>query len=239
MGIQIRILFQEIGSLLMTKYNVTKQLLLIFFAISLASCSPSQYISSSYSSALSLIVDQFSEGQQIINRDLIESIPFASAAIKFTDGKESLIILESARKEKNSWISSDRVRFTESEGRILSTIGLPNNLYAIDRPNIKFGEIIRKGKFEYISYYSFRNPEFNNLKVEVKAKVIGEETVSIYGLEKTLVLIEESIYSSRINWKATNHFWVDRESLFVWKSIQVLTPKLPYLEISITKKPAS
>ena len=239
MGIQIRILFQEIGSRLMNKNNVTKQFLPMYIAINLVSCSPSQYLSSSYTSAFSLLVDQFTGGKQVINRDLIESIPFASASIKFSDGGESLIILESTRKDKNLWISSDRIKFTESEGRVLSTIGLPNDLYIIDRPNIDFGKLIKKGKFKYISYYSFRNPELNNLKVEVKAKVVGEETVSIYGIEKNLVLIEESIYSSSINWKATNKFWVDRESLFVWKSIQALTPRLPYLEISITKKPAS
>mgnify|MGYP003309737228 CR=1 FL=1 len=239
MGIQIRILFQGIGSRLMIKNNFIKKLLPMFIAINLVSCSASQYISSSYSSAFSLLVNQFSDDQQFISRDLIESIPFASASIKFSDGGESLIILESTRKDKNLWISSDRIKFTESAGRVLSTIGLPNDLYTIDRPNIDFGKLIQKGKFEYISYYSFRNPELNNLKVEVKAKVIGEETVSIYGIDKNLVLIEESIYGSSINWKAINKFWVDRESLFVWKSIQALTPKLPYLEISITKKPAS
>ncbi len=223
----------------MTKNNVIKLLLPMFIAIHLVSCSPSQYISSSYSSAFSLLVNQFSDGQQIISRELIESIPFASASIKFSDGGESLIILESTRKDKNIWISSDRIKFTEYEGRVLSTIGLPNDLYSIDRPNIDFGELIQKGKFKYSSYYSFRNPELNNLKVEVEAKVVGEETVSIYGIDKNLLLIEESIYSSSINWKARNQFWVDRESLFVWKSIQALTPKLPDLEISITKKPAS
>ena len=128
----------------MTRYYVTKQILLMLFAINLVSCSPSQYISSSYSSAFSLLVNQFTEGQQVINRDLIESIPFASASIKFSDGVESLIILESTRKDKNLWISSDRIRFTESEGRVLRTIGLPNDLYAIDRPNIKFADLLKR-----------------------------------------------------------------------------------------------
>ena len=40
---------------------------------------------------------------------------------------------------------------------LFRTIGLPNDLYSIDRPNINFEFLLaQKGKFEYISYYSFR-----------------------------------------------------------------------------------
>ena len=53
----------------MTKNNVTKLLLQMFFAINLVSCSASQYISSSYSSAL-VISKSFSDGQQVISRIL-------------------------------------------------------------------------------------------------------------------------------------------------------------------------
>ncbi len=51
-------------------------------------------------------------------------------------------------------------------------------------------------------------------------------------------MIDENLFSERINWKASNKYWVDPETNFIWKSVQSISPKLPPLEIMITKKPA-
>ena len=56
-----------------------------------------------------------------ISRDLIESIPYASALI--SDRGQSLIILESTRLIKISrWISADKIRFKESEWKNYSEL---------------------------------------------------------------------------------------------------------------------
>ena len=75
-------------------------------------------------------------------------------------------------EEKNTytWVSSDEKVFITEEGRVISTIGLPNNLYMINRPKIDFREIISsKKEIEYFSYYSFNQPkEFKNLSISCK-----------------------------------------------------------------------
>ena len=115
---------------------------------------------------------------------------------------------------------------------------MPNDLYSIERPKISFLDILAEDEIDYISYYSFRNPTFSGLKVFVSAKVLGPEKVTILDTERELVLVEERIYSDKINWRAKNEFWIDPKNGFVWISKQSLTPKLPSLHIQVTKKPA-
>ena len=151
---------------------------------------------------------------------------------------KSLIILESQTAGFNTWISKDKIRFKEDNGRIIQTIGLPNDLFLLNRPKINFEELLAQ-KLSYISYYSFRKPTLHNLKVQIKAEVLGLEKISILGREQSVILIKEHLFSESINWKATNRYWVDPETKFIWKSVQSISPKLPPLEIMITKKPAN
>ena len=74
---------------------------------------------------------------------------------------------------------------------------------------------------------------------KIKAEVLGLEKISILGREQSVILIREHLFSESINWKATNRYWVDPETKFIWKSVQSISPKLPPLEIMITKKPAN
>ena len=90
----------------------------------------------------------------------------------------------------------------------------------------------------YYAYYSFRKPHFNKLKVAIDSKVIGKERISILGRNQELILIEETFYAEAINWRGVNKYWVDPNNNFVWKSLQNISPKLPELQIQVTKKPA-
>ena len=115
---------------------------------------------------------------------------------------------------------------------------MPSDLYYIDRPDLDFDFLVKEGNFSYIAYYSFRSPVFNNLRVEINSNVVGIETINILGQEMQLLLIEESLYGPMINWNAINKYWIDPITKYVWKSSQYLTPRLPHIEIEVTKKPA-
>jgi hypothetical protein len=222
----------------MSKSKILGLLNFSLIILLISGCNQSNFLSSSYSSAFNILTNQFSQQKDVINRDLIETIPYASSAISLGSNKKSLIILESVTNKKNKWISADKIKLYEEKGRILRSIGLPNDLHSIERPKLDFKMIIDKGYVSYVAYYSFRNPEMNNLRVEVKSTVIGPESIAIFGLKKELILIEERIYSPLIHWSAKNKFWYDPENDYVWKSKQYLTPKLPAIDIEVTKKPA-
>ncbi len=223
----------------MNNLNTKQRLIGIFLSLLLFSCSGSNLISSSYSTAFEVVTKQFFKDGSVIDTQVIKNIPYASSLINFKGSSKALIILESKRRNIYTWVSSDEKVFFTRGGRIVSTIGLPNNLYKIQRPEIEFSEIISSRKeVEYFSYYSFKDPDLNDLRVKVTAKVIGEERIKLLDGFKLVILIEEKLYSQDINWKEVNRFWVDPGSFYVWKSEQHISPRLPLLYIETTKKPA-
>ncbi len=205
--------------------------------ILLASCANQKIISSSFTTTFDLFKDYFKD-EDLISKELVSQIPYASAALSFGDNKESLVILESLNQDNFVWVSADRKVFFMKDGRINRTIGMPSNLYYVERPVINFKQIIDKGAISYISYYSFRQTTLNNLTVNIKAKVVGLRNINILGDEKRLLLIEEEIYGKVIGWEHTNKYWIDPDTYFVWASEQSINPKLPPVSFKITKKPA-
>ena len=221
----------------MNNLIIKQNLIVILLTFFLTSCSGKNFISSSYSTAFEVVTNKFLKEESVIDAEVIKNIPYASSLIGFKGSPRALVILESKKRDVYTWVSSDKKIFMLKEGRLVSTIGLPNNLYRITRPNIDFGEIVNENEIEYFSYYSFKNPDLNNLRVKIRAKVIGEERIRILNEFKTLLLIEEKLYAQDINWKGVNRFWIDPVSLYVWKSEQHLSPRLPLLYIETTKKP--
>ena len=208
-----------------------------FFIISCAQ-NPN-LVPSSYTTILNLIGESIFTKESGINPDIINSIPYASSLINFKKSPKSLIILQSKKEDTYTWVSADRRVFLTKKGRVIGTIGLPNDLYKINRPSISFKEILDKENLtNYIAYYSFKKPNLNNLKVEISIDVIGSRKIKTFQGLKDLILVEERLVSKKINWKTTNKYWVDPETYFVWKSEQNISPKLPVLTFEVTKKPA-
>jgi len=220
----------------MIKFNLIFYCVLILI---LNSCSRQELLSPIFSTSVTSYMSFFSDNDETFNRSVIDNIPYASALLSFDGQKKSLIILQSITDSTNYWVSSDRVIFKEKQGRLIGTFGLPNDLYHIDRPEFNFSLILNNKKnYQHVSYYSFRNPELNNLKVESEYKYIEKQIIEILGIKKELILVQEEIYSERINWKATNSYWLEPNTHFIWKSIQHISPRLPVINIEITKKPA-
>ena len=214
--------------------------LTIFYCFFIISCAQNpNLVSSSFSTIFSLVSDDLFKKENGISPEVIESIPYASSLINFKKSPKSLVILQSKQKDTYTWVSADSRVFLTKNGRVVGTMGLPNDLYKINRPNISFREILSKsGLMNYVAYYSFKKPSLNNLRVEISAQVIGNQRISILQDYKDLILVEEKLVSKKINWKKTNRYWVDPENFFVWKSEQNISPKLPMLSLEVTKKPA-
>ena len=173
-----------------------------------------------------------------ITPELIKGIPYASSVLKIGKGAPGLIILESLRGTEETWVSSDRIYLVIEKGRIIKSRGFFNNLVSFKSPKIDFKRLVSSGESEpFVYYYSYDEPELINMKVYGERRFIRSEKVQLLGYEKQLNLIEESFSNDYIGWQETNKFWVDDE-MFVWKSKQFISPKLPELYVEVTKKPA-
>ena len=176
----------------------------------------------------------------IISKEIINSIPYASALLKIGKGATGLIILESVNSDSYIWVSKDNVYLETNNGRIVQTEGLFNNLTNLTLPNQSFEQVLNdpKAVMDYLSYYSYDQPYLLDLQVKVSIVNKGPEEIQILGEVRNLILIEESISNEEIRWSVKNLFWVDPKDHFVWKSIQHLSPKLPSFTLQITKRPS-
>ena len=173
-----------------------------------------------------------------ITPELIKGIPYASSILKIGKGAPGLIILESLSGTEETWVSSDRIYLVIEKGRIIKSIGFFNNLVSFKSAKIDFKRLVSSGESEpFVYYYSYDEPELINMKVYGERRFIRSEKVQLLGYEKQLNLIEESFSNDYIGWQETNKFWVDDE-MFVWKSKQFISPKLPEFNVEVTKKPA-
>ena len=219
----------------------SKYLLIPFFFLFLSSCSliDTSRIAPGYVEAIKTIKTLVvGENNDSITPELIRSIPYASSTLRIGRGAPGLIILESLNENEETWVSADGIYLVFKEGRIIKTRGFFNNLVSFQSPEINFKELVESGESEvFIYYYSYDEPKLINMKVNGERRFIRKETVQLLGQEKQLNLIEETIKNNYIGWGVTNKFWVDDE-MFVWKSNQSISPKLPEFYVEVTKKPA-
>tara|TARA_B100000575_G_scaffold294552_1_gene311447 strand:- start:467 stop:1129 length:663 start_codon:yes stop_codon:yes gene_type:complete len=173
----------------------------------------------------------------LISEELVRNIPYASMALKIGNGPKGLIILESVDGDTFTWVSADSIYLVIKGGRIIKTEGLENDLKNTLYPKTGLKDILSGLDPKIVAYYSYENPEINNLKLDLNYKVKDREIVDIFGKEKELIHLVEEIRNSTYGWNFTNHYWVD-ESYYVWKSIQTVNPKIPPFELTVTKKPS-
>lgn len=211
----------------------------ILFLLSCSSIKVSNNIAPGYIQAFqSINTAIFGHEDNNIPKELIYELPYASMIVKIGKGPQGLMILESKKNKNELWISADKVFIGLKNGRITSTEGLDNNL-----TNLTISKTISDlSKVEnskvYKHYYSYDKPRLLYLEVEATYKSHGYRDVSLFDRKASLNLVEEHLRNKYLGWKATNRFWHDSDG-FVWKSEQIISPKLPVIQIEVTKKPSS
>ncbi len=216
------------------------KLIKLFLLLTLVSCTSFEtnniapgYIAT-FNSLKNLLVGYDSD---LINSELINNIPYASLTLKIGRGPKGLLILESVRNENYYWLSADSIYLVIRDGRIIKTQGLENDLREVIYPRTSFKEIMTIGPKQFKAFYSFTNPELNNLELQFSYLVGEKENIQILDNSMNLILVTEEISNRVLGWKLSNKYWVD-ENYYVWKSEQALTPKIPPFNVEITKKPS-
>ena len=217
-----------------------KNTYVLIFSLFVASCASIGSVAPGYVEAFKtikgLIVGYENE---LITPDLIKNIPYASSILKIGKGASGLIILESKEEEQETWVSSDGVYLVFKEGRIVKTSGFFNNLINFKSVETTFASLIDTNESEsLVYYYSYDDPELIDMRVQAIRRFVTKEKVQLIDREEELNLIEEQIVNHYIGWEVTNKFWID-DDMFVWKSEQYISPKLPKFYTEVTKKPAS
>ena len=177
----------------------------------------------------------FSDNTLDISSEAIKSIPYASALLRIGKGAQGLIILESIESGKETWVSADGLFLVIQDGRIIRTAGIEHNLIDF-KSNIDI-TLENNSSQSYYQYYSYDKPSLKDLRISAKLIYKGYREVILFDQIRDLLLVEEVITSEYHGWSFVNQYWLDNKG-FIVKSRQKISPKLPFFEIEITKKPA-
>lgn len=215
------------------------KLIFLYFICGCSSINVNNNIAPGYIQAIqSISTAIFGYSSTSIPKEFIYELPYASMKVKIGKGPEGLMILESKKNNKELWVSADDVFIGLTNGRITSTKGLVNNLTDLTiSKKVQDFSSIDEGKI-YKNYFSFDKPKLLFLEVEASYKSLGYRNVTLFDREMPLNLIEEQLKNKYLGWETKNRYWHDSNG-YIWKSEQTISPKLPTIQIEITKKPSS
>ena len=216
-----------------------KKIIFLFPIVFFISCSSlnNGKIAPGYFQAFESITNLIFGYDNQIDPQIIEKIPFASIKVRIGNGPEALMILQRVNGDEYTWVSADEVYLVIKNGKIIKTQGLPNNLFENLTSFIGWNDVdILDKKEKFISYYSFKDPELNNLEVFSQYSNRGKTELQLTFVKKQLLLLNERISAESIGWEKINSYWLDDQK-YVWKSVQHISPRLPPIYYEVTKKP--
>ena len=77
-----------------------------------------------------------------------------------------------------------------------------------------------------------------NIPVTSSLEPVRHERIEILGLSFDTVMVRERNVAELLDWRFENTFWADRETGFIWKSVQHIVDRIPPLEFEILKPAA-
>jgi hypothetical protein len=208
--------------------------LLAWFAASVSTAACSNNVA--LKTAGSFISSSFGNAS-LFEPDYPDKLPYASIAVRQKGVPRYLLVLGHVAGDELHWFSADRGIFVTRHGRLVRTVGFPENL--------------SKTNFVNTDYFSgttqpTQNPELATriidlspgnrygIKIESSLETIGQEIIEIGKHRYETTRYDETCYSSLIGWKYTNSFWLDSKGK-IWRSTQYFSPRAEPLTIELTK----
>ena len=176
-----------------------------------------------------------------LTRAQADELPYASLGASFGNGRGAVLILASYDGADLRWVSADRVLLVTRGGRLVKTAGLPQDLR---RAEFVGGDPVLAG------LHRLNNPVVaecqldllpgNEFGVPAHTRFTpgARESITILDRSCDVVRVEERITVPLWNWSATNTWWADAATGFVWRSIQQFCPQTPAITLETLKPPA-
>ncbi|WP_254424553.1 YjbF family lipoprotein [Rhodanobacter sp. C05] len=154
--------------------------------------------------------------------------PYYQMQATSPDGS-AVLILGNLDGQRQAWYGTHQVVVFLEHGRIVQTAGLHQNLDGLQLPaNDPFARGLQTltAPVDY-SYAKDWSPGYR-YGVHVDARLIpaGTEQISILGTTHQVLRVDERINAPAAHDRAINHYWVDPQDGFIWKSEQQVAPGL-------------
>lgn len=200
----------------------------------LAACGDSPALSIARSMKSSIAPSEKSN----ITAQQVADIPYASLLAKIGSGPLSTLILGKVEGEYLHWFSADRAVIVTRNGRVIKTAGLPQNLSS-SRP-LDADPLDSLANLSAPAYPHRRQVDISpggiyGAILTLRLVPVGTETIEILGQSHNTVVFTEEGEGDGLKWSFRNAYWCDRDTGFIWKSIQNYVPSAPPLEIQVGK----
>lgn len=169
--------------------------------------------------------------------DYPDKLPYASVAVSMKNARRALLVLAKAEADELHWVSSDRGVLVTRNGRLVRTVGLPENLARTDFVGGDFFEndaLPRSDPSSARRMVDLLPGNRYGMVVESTLVRAQEERIRIGRHEHDTVRFAEHCVAPQLSWEFTNAYWIDGRGM-IWRSIQHVTPGLGPVEIEITK----
>jgi len=169
-----------------------------------------------------------------VPRDQAAGIPYASLGVRVGGSDQAMFVLASKSGDDLLWLGGTSLGVVTRHGRVVRTVGFASNLSGVHATqNVR--QDLTQPSVDYL--YDFGDQSRYGIPVRCTRQVLGRETIVIIGVSRDTTHIAEDCAASGMDWRFRNEFWVD-PSGFVWKTRQVVTPKLDSLAFEVLRPAA-
>lgn len=176
-----------------------------------------------------------------ISRDQAAQIPFATIGFRVGDSGEGLLLLAEKSQTGSLWTSIKRQAILTTKGRIRQTAGFPWNLTDtnfVEEDPVGTSRLLAdsQGLFDRICDYA----DIHNFQIRIASrfKIQSNETITILETEMNTVRVVESCNCKMLNWDFENYYWIDRQSGYVWRTVQNVHPNLKPFTVEVLRPEA-
>ena len=154
--------------------------------------------------------------------DAVAASRFAQIKVSGADGG-AILVLGNLDGKRQAWYSTDRSIVFLQDGLVVATHGGRSELRGMsiegsnpfhDLRRIEAGTTVHR-RYDVMPGYHY------GMRVTGTLQPLGRETLSILGKPRELLHIEEALHGA--GWSTRNHYWVDPDNGFIWKSVQAIS----------------
>lgn len=170
-------------------------------------------------------------GDGVVNRRLIDSIPYSTLAVRVGSQPWALMVLSRAERGELRWVSGDGVIFVTADGVLLRTQGMERDLSWTfwQQPSTKpWPQAGLQGASRRIG---LRPPMEGPVPVDVSISAEGRVELSLFGETRKTTLYREQLNFPTWRWAAQNRYWVDQNGTVI-QSVQHYCPSVPAITLA-------
>ncbi|MEI4928567.1 YjbF family lipoprotein [Aeromonas caviae] len=174
----------------------------------------------------------------VLTSSELRALPYASAYIKVGDVPQALVILAYVDGPRMSWVSADGVMFVTQYGRLIKTVGLPNDLRylgSLDKDPLKTSRLDKTPSMVWYSVAEWSKKYTSGYPLSMHYTQAGNEVLNIMDHSYKTTIVEEHVVTAPDEERWLNLFWIDEQTGQVRKFQQQLGPSLPMIEMTFLK----